>query len=61
METAKHLLISVNEPVYNICAMIGIDDYNYFTKVFKRYTGITPKSYQKTYPHNLTRKNKDDG
>lgn len=61
VETAKHLLISVNEPVYNICAMIGIDDYNYFTKVFKRYTGITPKSYQKTYPHNLTRKNKDDG
>ena len=58
---ADNVKISVNEPVYNICAMIGIDDYNYFTKVFKRYTGITPKSYQKTYPHNLTRKNKDDG
>lgn len=43
---AKNLLSGCDLPVYEIAAAIGIADGNYFTKVFKKITGMTPKSYQ---------------
>lgn len=33
--------------VKQICPLIGIEDYNYFSKMFKRYVGCTPTEYKK--------------
>ena len=49
IDVAKKLLLSVDEPIYNVSRMVGIDDYNYFIKIFKSKTGVTPKTYQKTH------------
>ncbi|MDR1092700.1 MAG: PocR ligand-binding domain-containing protein [Clostridiales bacterium] len=44
---AKQLLVSTDEPIYIISAKIGVPDYNYFTKVFKKAVGMTPRRYRK--------------
>jgi ligand-binding sensor protein len=33
--------------VKQICPLIGIGDYNYFSKMFKRYVGCTPREYKR--------------
>ncbi len=43
--------MSVHNPQYlidEIAENIGYDDASYFTKVFKRYEGVTPTQYRKT-------------
>lgn len=35
--------------ISNICAMVGYTDHSYFTKVFKKFTGMTPTSYRKQH------------
>ena len=47
IEKAKNLLESTDDPIYIICAQVGIPDYNYFTKVFKKEVGTTPRDYRK--------------
>lgn len=49
IEKAKELLKNTNEPVYKIAEDIGINNYTYFCKLFKRKTGKTPRDY-KTAP-----------
>ncbi|WP_367925245.1 helix-turn-helix transcriptional regulator [uncultured Ruthenibacterium sp.] len=45
---AKQLLSSdTNLSVNQIASATGFTDVNYFTKVFKRYTGYTPTSFRK--------------
>src|SRR5690554_336322 len=44
---AKKLLVDTNLPIYKIAEAVGIDDYNYFTKVFKRETHVLPSQYRK--------------
>jgi AraC-like DNA-binding protein len=44
---AKRLLGDTDIPIYEIADQVGICDYNYFTKVFKRETGMLPKIYRK--------------
>ena len=46
VELAKDLLQRTNEPVASIAEQVGIADYNYFTKVFKSETGVTPTAYR---------------
>lgn len=49
IEEAKKLLSE--NPSMQICEisrLVGIDDYNYFTKVFRRETGITPSQYRQS-------------
>ena len=46
IELAKNLLERTDEPIYIISVEVGIPDYNYFTKVFKKATGITPRDYR---------------
>ena len=43
---AKRLLKTSSAPVREIGAQVGILDYNYFTKLFRRYTGRTPRAYR---------------
>lgn len=44
---AKKLLGDTDAPIYEIADQVGIYDYNYFTKVFKRETGVLPTTYRK--------------
>lgn len=46
---AKSLLVQSNQPVSAIAEAVGIGDYNYFSKVFRSATGITPSDYRKTH------------
>lgn len=50
---AKRLLNSTNLPIHQIGELVGIKDYNYFTKFFKAQVGITPLKYRKTFPFNI--------
>ena len=47
MEQAVFLLNSTQLQVQAISAECGIQDVNYFIKLFKRHIGITPKMYRK--------------
>jgi AraC-like DNA-binding protein len=42
MEKAKQLLSQTNEKVNDIARMVGYPEANYFTRVFKKYTGYAP-------------------
>lgn len=44
---AKHLLLQNDDPIYMVSTKVGISDYNYFSKIFKKETGLTPKAYRK--------------
>ena len=43
---AKFLLETTNLQIQTIAQHCGIPDVNYFTRTFKRYTGVTPKEYR---------------
>ena len=47
IHTAKQLLGDTSLPVYEIAIRVGIPDYNYFTKIFKRETTHLPTQYRK--------------
>ncbi len=47
MEAAKELLITTNQSIQFIAETVGIPDFNYFTKVFKKYEGVTPSDYRR--------------
>lgn len=52
IEKAKYLLRTTTEQIQNIALVCGIDDVNYFIKLFKKHTGITPKKYrQNCFPN----------
>lgn len=46
MEKVKELLRSSNKKIIEICDMTGYDNPRYFSKVFKQYTGMTPREYR---------------
>lgn len=46
VEYAEILLTQTNGQVQNIAQKCGILDLNYFSKVFKKYTGMTPVKYR---------------
>lgn len=48
IENAKALLKLTDIPISSIAHEVGYQDHCYFTKVFKRYTGYTPKEYRKS-------------
>ena len=39
---------TVSIKISDVARMVGIEDNNYFAKIFKIYTGITPREYIKT-------------
>ncbi len=49
IERASQLLETTELPVSQIAAAVGINDYNYFTKVFKNMTGVTPREYKRLH------------
>ena len=46
VEHAIYLLCSTDLPISVVGQRCGIPDDNYFTKIFKKYTAITPKQYR---------------
>lgn len=46
IEKAKHLLNTTNMQIQSIAQTCGILDVNYFTKIFKKYTGKTPNEFR---------------
>ncbi|MGI5957845.1 MAG: helix-turn-helix domain-containing protein [Massiliimalia sp.] len=47
IDRAKELLANTDLPVFQVALQAGISDYGYFTKAFRKHTGITPSQYRK--------------
>lgn len=47
VEQAKELLRTTSLPAYQVGAIVGIEDENYFYRLFKKYVGISPHKYRK--------------
>lgn len=45
---AKKLLIETSLPCSDIASMVGFDDANYFSRVFKKRIGYSPSQYRST-------------
>ena len=48
IDEAKRLLLQSSLPISAVGEMVGISDYNYFSKVFRTVTGKTPSAFRKT-------------
>lgn len=46
IEESKRLLANTNYSIINIAIATGFEDQSYFSKVFKKYTGLTPKQFR---------------
>lgn len=46
IQKAMELLVSTTLPNSEIARLIGFPDYNYFYRVFRRQTGLTPRQYR---------------
>ncbi len=49
IQTAKKLLETTDLPINEVADRVGISDYNYFTKVFKKQVLLTPREYRKNF------------
>ncbi len=49
MEAAARLLRSTRLQVQTVAQHCGMADANYFSKIFKKYHGLTPRQYRETY------------
>lgn len=46
---AEQLLKTTDLPIYQVCERCGIDNYQYFCRLFKKEKGITPLQYKKRW------------
>ena len=49
---AKDLLKNTNMDIVDVAASSGFDNQSYFTKIFRKTTGITPRHYRQNYLEN---------
>ena len=47
MDEAKKLLMNTKKPIIRVAEDVGITNYTYFCKLFKKHTGISPSKYRK--------------
>lgn len=47
IERAKRILLETDEPVSAVAEQAGVADYNYFSKLFKARTGMSPRDYRR--------------
>jgi AraC family transcriptional activator of pobA len=43
---AKRMLMNKNLTVNEVATKLGYDDYSYFVRLFKKNTGMTPKTFR---------------
>lgn len=46
IEESKRLLSNTDFSIIDIAVAVGFEDQSYFSKVFKKYTGLTPKQFR---------------
>lgn len=46
IDEAKKLLVSSNYSILDIATWLNFCDQSYFTRIFKKYTGVSPKKYK---------------
>lgn len=49
IEEAKHMIQFTRTPLSEVGSLLSFTDQSYFTKIFKKHTGRTPKQYQQTH------------
>jgi AraC-like DNA-binding protein len=47
IEKAQQLLLSSDDPLYDIAMQVGFTDVYYFSRLFKKLVGLAPSYYQK--------------
>ena len=47
LSKACELLKETDLPIGEIAGLVGVSDYNYFSKIFKRSFGVSPREYRK--------------
>lgn len=47
IKKAKQMLLETSEPIYRIAELIGIENYTYFCKLFKKKNGISPGDFRR--------------
>lgn len=52
INAARHLLENDLKTVREVCRKVGYEDLNFFRKLFKRYTGLTPTTYRDRFSVN---------
>jgi AraC-type DNA-binding domain-containing proteins len=48
---AKKILTTQNKTIGEVAFDCGINDVNYFSRIFKKHTGVTPTQYQRLPKH----------
>ena len=48
IDEAKKLLIEDTVPLRQVAEAVGFSDYNYFSRIFKKRTGVSPLAYKKS-------------
>jgi len=48
INVSKNLLLDISIPLANVSGLVGFEDQSYFTKVFKKSTGITPGKFRES-------------
>jgi two-component system response regulator YesN len=48
IENSKALLLDENIPLVDVSSIVGFEDQSYFSKVFKKYVGISPGRYRES-------------
>ncbi|MDZ7693617.1 MAG: helix-turn-helix domain-containing protein [Balneolaceae bacterium] len=52
INAARHLLENDLKTVREVCRKVGYEDLNFFRKLFKRYTNLTPTTYRERFSVN---------
>ncbi|MEY3248604.1 MAG: hypothetical protein RL742_647 [Bacteroidota bacterium] len=50
---AKRLLVNSDYTITQIADMLSFEDNAYFTRFFKKYTGMSPENFRQTYENDL--------
>lgn len=61
ISVAKNLLRRKDLPIQQVCFLSGFNDVPYFSRLFKRTEGITPKEYRRREPCHLGRRRQRSG
>ena len=46
IDRSKQLLCCTSKMIYEVAYEVGFHDYRYFSQIFKKHTGMTPRQFQ---------------